>query len=342
VENSKNQVKNPENPVKIGKTFSSFKVRIPKPETPEQARKLKRLTYTLVAIISGIIVLSSIFIITKKGNSQNQISNNEPTGTRNSEPSPEVTQKPREWKTYTNLQYGFEFRFPPELSTVPKEETPPGFIPVCPNGNVICLAYSENPYPKSEFEAAGFTVQTIPGIPDEVSCATYSADNQDVTTIDKTKLINGTKFYYGKNSSAATGHQIESLVYRTFHDQTCFELQENLSTSSCEEGSLNSCPNKFTNDDKSKIFATFENIITTFKFTGGQQNITRAPSSREKDGCIISGCSSEICSDKVQFSTCELKPGAECYKNATCERQVKGRCGWTQTDELTSCLSGSQ
>jgi hypothetical protein len=311
-----------------------------KPETPKQTRKLKRLTYTLVAIIVFILASTSILIITNQGKRQAQPTQNTTPQATNPELTTTSTQD-TEWKLYTNLQYGFQFQFPTELSTIPKDETPPGFIPVCTSDNLICVTYSGNPYPKSGFESAGFSVQTIPNIEDEISCATFP-DNENSLKLDKTKTINGIKFYYGDTASVATGHQSESVIYRTFHYQVCFEIDQNISTSSCEVDFPELCPNKFTSQDKSQILSTLNQIILTFKFSGSQQSVTREPSSRESGGCIISGCSSEICSDKIKFSTCEVKPGVECYKTAACERQEKGECGWTQTEELTSCLSNTQ
>lgn len=54
--------------------------------------------------------------------------------------------------------------------------------------------------------------------------------------------------------------------------------------------------------------------------------------------CKPTGCSGQICSDEEMMSTCEYKEEYSCYKNARCERQANGRCGWTQTEELRICL----
>lgn len=54
--------------------------------------------------------------------------------------------------------------------------------------------------------------------------------------------------------------------------------------------------------------------------------------------CVVTGCSSQICSDEDMATTCEYREEYACYKTATCKRQADGQCGWTQTTELTSCL----
>lgn len=55
--------------------------------------------------------------------------------------------------------------------------------------------------------------------------------------------------------------------------------------------------------------------------------------------CMITGCSSQVCSDQEVMTTCEYRTEYACYKKARCERQSNGECGWTQTAELKSCLN---
>lgn len=58
--------------------------------------------------------------------------------------------------------------------------------------------------------------------------------------------------------------------------------------------------------------------------------------------CHRTGCSGQICADEDVITTCEYRPEYACYKNARCERQENGRCGWTETVELRSCLGGKE
>lgn len=57
--------------------------------------------------------------------------------------------------------------------------------------------------------------------------------------------------------------------------------------------------------------------------------------------CVITGCSSQICSSKEIVTDCMYKEEYACYKNATCELQANGACGWTMTDELKQCLGSN-
>ena len=65
-----------------------------------------------------------------------------------------------------------------------------------------------------------------------------------------------------------------------------------------------------------------------------------SPSASPKTGCYIGGCSDQLCSDRSDVaSTCEWTERYACYRDATCERQTDGACGWTETPALTECLA---
>lgn len=60
--------------------------------------------------------------------------------------------------------------------------------------------------------------------------------------------------------------------------------------------------------------------------------------------CIRGGCSGQLCVEQLAdgngpMTTCEYRAEYACYSTATCERQASGSCGWTQTSELSACLS---
>ena len=61
------------------------------------------------------------------------------------------------------------------------------------------------------------------------------------------------------------------------------------------------------------------------------------------NGCAIAGCSGQLCvsADSAAniVTTCEFRAEYACYKEASCEPQADGTCGWTQTQELTQCLA---
>ena len=68
---------------------------------------------------------------------------------------------------------------------------------------------------------------------------------------------------------------------------------------------------------------------------------TAAPDEPPDDAgapCKPTGCSGTVCADEDVATTCEYKAEYACYRDATCERQDDGSCGWTQTPELQACL----
>jgi len=69
---------------------------------------------------------------------------------------------------------------------------------------------------------------------------------------------------------------------------------------------------------------------------------TAATTPTTSSGCVVTGCSGQICASEKQITTCEFKPEYACYKTATCEKQASGGCGWTSTPELAACLSSSK
>lgn len=61
-----------------------------------------------------------------------------------------------------------------------------------------------------------------------------------------------------------------------------------------------------------------------------------------RDSCFVGGCSSQICSDRPDVvSDCMYRPEYACYKDAVCERQTSGQCGWTSSQTLSQCLNSS-
>lgn len=62
-------------------------------------------------------------------------------------------------------------------------------------------------------------------------------------------------------------------------------------------------------------------------------------------GCAIGGCSNQLCGEAGEIenvaTTCEYREAYACYRSASCVQQTSGKCGWTETPELRTCLSSS-
>jgi hypothetical protein len=61
------------------------------------------------------------------------------------------------------------------------------------------------------------------------------------------------------------------------------------------------------------------------------------------EGCKLGGCSGEVCQnegDEGAVSVCVYRPEYACFADfGRCEVQAGGSCGWTQTEELSSCIA---
>jgi hypothetical protein len=57
--------------------------------------------------------------------------------------------------------------------------------------------------------------------------------------------------------------------------------------------------------------------------------------------CVAGGCSGTVCEEEGTgtITTCEMRPEYACYRDASCERQPDGACGWTPSEALTACLA---
>jgi eight-cysteine-cluster-containing protein len=55
--------------------------------------------------------------------------------------------------------------------------------------------------------------------------------------------------------------------------------------------------------------------------------------------CRRTGCSGQVCGERDVVTTCEFLPHYACYRDATCEQQPDGSCGWTPTEDLQRCVA---
>ncbi|MEO5635096.1 MAG: hypothetical protein ABIS26_00035 [Candidatus Paceibacterota bacterium] len=87
------------------------------------------------------------------------------------------------------------------------------------------------------------------------------------------------------------------------------------------------------------------NLENPAPVTPGDSTVTNPPSTGTPtvaSGCYVGGCSGEICSDQKDIvSNCIYKEEFACYKTAKCERQSTGKCGWTSTQALNSCINNA-
>jgi len=66
------------------------------------------------------------------------------------------------------------------------------------------------------------------------------------------------------------------------------------------------------------------------------------PGEQAASDCVRDGCGGELCRGPEQesmASICVVRPEHACYREAPCERQPDGACGFTPSAELSACLA---
>ena len=85
-----------------------------------------------------------------------------------------------------------------------------------------------------------------------------------------------------------------------------------------------------------------EEYPTVTEGTSSIEAYTSLPDAEVPGECVVGGCSGELCTDSKTVSdtltTCEYREAYACYREAHCERQADGVCGWTMTETLSACL----
>lgn len=76
---------------------------------------------------------------------------------------------------------------------------------------------------------------------------------------------------------------------------------------------------------------------------GQNPNETPGNGGMTANGCAVAGCSGQLCVSAAEaggiVSTCEFRAEYACYREASCEPQADGKCGWTQSPALKQCLA---
>lgn len=108
----------------------------------------------------------------------------------------------------------------------------------------------------------------------------------------------------------------------------------------------NGLPTSFKSESQLVTRGEMAFMIASASHVGEASSSSSSVSSKRAvgEGCKIGGCSGQMCISEGDdgMSTCEYREVYACYQTATCMKQPDGDCGWTQTDELTQCLTDAQ
>lgn len=287
----------------------------PPPVTPGNSNRSfwKTLAIGMSIVSFGIALAVGGYLLGINKNKSPQA----PTSQITSIPTPTVDPTVN-WKTYTNTAFGYQFKYPNDHTVATDVNWKDGhFISATPT-STLSFIYD---IPDKEVFGPG---KDIPGL-------YFSIENSSKSSKEKAQeyLNEHRRSYLDEN-----GLEIQA-------EETLFA---NLPASEIKGGGYINQSFRLIFISKNNMLLTieqrtddplFEQILSTFKFTD---------SSTAGAGCKIGGCSNQICqneTDEGATTTCEYKSEYACYKTARCEKQTNGKCGWTQTAQLSSCLNSS-
>lgn len=269
---------------------------------------MQRGSALILSLLAGLIILGGIFYFSRTTLQQDQVSpksGNNPTA-------------------YTNQQLGFEFKHPSELSV--KEDSEEEFNKRG-NGNFRKNFKGYVTYEPGKFIGAVVVLDKDLNY-DTNPFTVWVFDNPNDLSIDEWyknywyyPFVWGDFTYNGKTTLAPKN-------------------EATISGKVGKSGIIDYQPGKpkfiyLSKDQKMYLFRIIgeigEQILANFNFLSNQ-------TTEVDKACKITGCSGQVCSDKEIMTTCEYKAEYGCYHNAKCERQTDGKCGWTQTEQLTKCL----
>lgn len=143
-------------------------------------------------------------------------------------------------------------------------------MPVCDFSTALaCVIYPIEIADDPRFEAAGFSVNVVPGVTAETECLTYAdqlarspGEPQQLSSI----VINERQFRHATVRKTLSGHSQAADFYRTFLKQKCYELRIAVSLS---EESAAQRPSPLDSPENARAYGARESlklILSSFSF----------------------------------------------------------------------------
>ena len=186
----------------------------------------------------------------------------------------------REAVIFTAPDHAFYFSYPKDFKVCTKDKIQPciqSMIPACEQDALVCVVYPVKEFGDTILDAAAFQVREIFASGEQMTadiCATpYPRDHGTpvqypeflISAKHPVEVIGGVQFIHGAKDGVATGSSIDTELYRTFHDQRCFEL----SVSETGTNPMISDPPMRTPTpaQQKKLDTTMSEILHGFRFT---------------------------------------------------------------------------
>ena len=134
---------------------------------------------------------------------------------------------------------------------------------------IACVIYPIESAQDKRFEAAGFSVDTAPGVTNESDCLTYADQlrRAEGDVIQPTSIaINDHVFQHAFNRKRMPGHVQAADSYRTFKNGKCYELQIEVSLTDDAPPSRPSRPNSLGDPSADKARESLRLILSSVVF----------------------------------------------------------------------------
>ena len=178
--------------------------------------------------------------------------------------------------TFTSLDGVFQFVYPQNYELLVGERILKATqgrhqnMPVCDFSTALaCVIYPVELQDEIKFEAAAFSVNTVPGVTSESDCLTFADQRspQQQESAQTTSIsINEQVFRRSSARRKTAGHLQAADLYRTFRHQKCYELQIDISMSDDSSVQKTSQANSLGDPKADSARESLRLILSSFAF----------------------------------------------------------------------------
>ncbi len=143
-------------------------------------------------------------------------------------------------------------------------------IPVCDFSTALaCVLYPVETQEDTKFEAAGFSVDTVPGVTNESDCLTYADQlrRTEGDVMQPTSVTIGSRtFRHAVTRKKTPGHSQAADLYRTFKNEKCYELHIKVSLMEDSSGPRPSRPGSLGDPSADHARESLQLILSSVAF----------------------------------------------------------------------------
>ena len=123
---------------------------------------------------------------------------------------------------------------------------------------VACLAYPAGNFKGTNFQAAALSVNEI-NVTTKDGCLNVAEPNARNLRNEK---VNGVTFTISETGGVAAGNLMDGEIYRSFHQNKCYELDIRIASSNIG----NYDPGSVREFDHDAVYRSLKSVLSTFQF----------------------------------------------------------------------------